>query len=67
MRTTLALLQVAHEVHQECTLGTEMYLQICRDYIDILLSPRHDLRSRLVLASKVFFPSFDCGIFGLTR
>ena len=46
MRTTLALLQVALEVHQECTFGTEMYLQICGYYTDNFLCPMHDLRSR---------------------
>jgi hypothetical protein len=37
------------------SLRWEMYLQICADYIDIFLSPRLDLRSRLALAAKVSF------------
>lgn len=32
-----------------------MYLEICADYIDIFLSPRHDLHSRIVKAGKVSF------------
>ena len=42
-------------MHRERTLGTEKYLEICANYIDIFLSPRLDLRSRLVLCSKVSF------------
>ena len=41
------------EDHQEHTLGTELYLKVCSNYIDIFLSPRLNLRSRIVLASKV--------------
>ena len=62
MRLILALYLVVPKVHQERTLGTEMYLQICKDYIDIFLSPKHDLRSRFVLALKVFL---DCGVSSL--
>ena len=43
------------EVHQERTLGTELYLEVCPNYIDIFLSPRLNLRSRIVLASKSGF------------
>ena len=43
------------EAHRERTLGTEMYLRICADYIDIFASPVLDVRSRVVLASKVSF------------
>ena len=48
-------MRVSEEGHSERTLGIEMYLQICADYIDMFLSPRLDLHSRVVLASKVSF------------
>jgi hypothetical protein len=54
-RDCLTRLCLLDDVHQERTLGTEMYLQICSDYIDIFLSEKFDLRSRVVLASKVSF------------
>jgi hypothetical protein len=54
-RDCLRRLCLLDDVHQERTLGTEMYLQICSDYIDIFLSEKLDLRSRVVLASKVSF------------
>ena len=41
--------------HRERTLGTESYLQICANYIDIFCSPRLDLRSRIVFCGKVSF------------
>ena len=43
------------EAHRERPLGTEMYLQICGDYIDIFALPVLDVRRRIVLASKVSF------------
>ena len=46
---------MSKDLHWERTVGTEMYLEICADYIDIFLSPRHDLRARLVKATKVSF------------
>jgi hypothetical protein len=46
---------MAPDVHQEQTLGTEMYLQICANYIDIFLSEKLDLKRRVVLTSKVSF------------
>jgi hypothetical protein len=62
-RDCLKRLRMAPDVHQERTLGTEMYLQICADYIDIFLSEKLDLKRRVVLASKVsFFLDFgSCG------
>jgi hypothetical protein len=54
-RDCLRKLYLLDDVHQERTLGTEMYLQICLDYIDIFLSEKLDLRSRVVLASKISF------------
>lgn len=54
-RNCLALLQTSKEVHQERTLGKELYLEVCGNYIDIFLSPTLNLRSRVVLASKVSF------------
>ena len=54
-RDCLAKLRMSKEVHQERTLGTELYLEVCSNYIDIFLSPRLNLRSRIVLASKVYF------------
>ena len=39
----------------ERTIGTSSYLEICSNYIDIFLLERLDLRSRVVLASKVSF------------
>ena len=55
VRQCLADLRSSPEAHRERTLGTEKYLEICANYIDIFLSPRLDLRSRLVLCSKVSF------------
>jgi hypothetical protein len=54
-RACLRELQIGQETHQERTLGTEMYLKICVDYVDIFLSVTLDLRARVVLASKVSF------------
>lgn len=55
VRTCLKDIRVGRDTHQERTLGTEMYLQICADYVDIFLSVSLDLRQRIVLASKVSF------------
>ena len=55
VRNCLHSLRVSSDLHRERTLGIEMYLEICADYIDIFLSPRHDLRSRIVKAGKVSF------------
>lgn len=55
VRKCLQLLRDSDDVHRERTLGTEKYLEICSDYIDIFLSPTLDLRSRIVIASKVSF------------
>lgn len=55
-RKVQACLKDLHEridVRHERSLGTEVYLCICADYIDIFFSKKHDLRSRIVLASKV--------------
>jgi hypothetical protein len=43
------------DIHQELTLATKLYMEICGSYIDIFLSITLDLRSRVVLASKVSF------------
>ena len=42
-------------MHRERTLGPEVYLEICADYIDVFLSPRHALQDRIVKAAKVSF------------
>ena len=42
-------------MNREQCLGTETYLQICAEYIDVFYSPTADLRARIVLASKVSF------------
>ena len=54
-RSCLQLLRTSRDAHQERTLGTEMYLQICADYVDIFLSLSLTLRERVVLAGKVSF------------
>ena len=54
-RTCLQELRTGRDAHQERTLGTELYLSICADYIDIFLSISLSLRERVVLASKVSF------------
>ena len=55
VRECLLKLRILKEVHQGRTLGTESYLEICANYMSIFLFPRLDLRSRIVLASKVSF------------
>ena len=55
VRCCLCSLRLSTDLHRERTLGTEMYLEICANYIDIFLSPRHDLRARIVKAGKVSF------------
>lgn len=55
VRNCLRALRLSTDVHRERALGTELYLEICADYIDIFLSPRHDIRSRIVKAAKVSF------------
>jgi hypothetical protein len=48
---------LAPDVHQERILAIELYLEIWDSYIDVFLSISLDLRSMVVLASKVpFFP-----------
>ena len=54
-RTCLHELRSGRDAHQERTLGTQLYLEICADYIDIFLSVSLTLRERIVLASKVSF------------
>jgi hypothetical protein len=54
-RSYLRELRVSRQLNQERTLDTEMYLQICSDYIDIFLSLSLCLKDRVVLASKVSF------------
>lgn len=55
VRDCLRRLRSAEDVHMERTVATEMYLEICADYIDIFLSPRDDLVARIVKAAKVSF------------
>ena len=55
VRDSLKRLQSDRDAHQERTLGTQMYLQIVSDYIDIFLSLSPTLRERVVLAAKVSF------------
>lgn len=55
LRQCLHDLKTSVNVHSERTLGTEMYLEIFSDYIDMFCSPSLDLRGRLVFASKVSF------------
>lgn len=64
MRDCLRQLRTTDDVHKERTLATEMYLEICADYIDVFLFPRDDLRARIVKAVR--FPFFlEFGNFGL--
>lgn len=42
-------------MHYERTLGLEVHLQVCANYIDIFLSISVDLKLRIVLACKVLF------------
>ena len=51
----MRLLRESPDIHRKRCLGTKTYLQICANYKDIFCSPIADLRSRLVLASKVCF------------
>ena len=51
----LVAMRNSPEAHRERTLDTEMYLQICSDYIDIFAFQKLDLRCRIVLAAKVSF------------
>ena len=54
-RTCLHDLRMGRNAHHERTLGTELYLKICIDYISIFLSISLSLRERVVLAAKVSF------------
>ena len=60
----LKMLRESKDVHQERTLGTEMYLEMCASYIDIFCSLSFGLRERIVLVAKVSF-SFGFGNCGL--
>jgi hypothetical protein len=51
----LEFLRIAGTLHQERTLGMEVYLEVCTNYIDIFCSNKFDLRSHIVMASKVSF------------
>jgi hypothetical protein len=46
---------MATDGHQERTLVTEMYLEICSSYIDFFLSVSMSLQERIVSAAKVSF------------
>lgn len=48
------------DVHHERALGTQLYLEICADYIDIFFSVKHDLRTGLFWHLKSLGSS-DCG------
>jgi hypothetical protein len=41
------------DVRHDRSLGTQLYLEVCGDYIDVFFSTKHDLKTRIVLASKV--------------
>ena len=59
VRECLWSLRLVNEVHQERTLATKLYLEVCIDYINVFLSINLlDLCNRVVLASKVFFSSY---------
>lgn len=66
VKNCFKLLYLILDVHNELILETKMYLEICSDYINIFLSPRLDLKLRVVKAGKVswFFClwSFDSSI-----
>ena len=55
VRSCLARMRDADYSHRERTLGTEFYLEICFNYIDIFYSAKLDFRSRIVLCGKVSF------------
>ena len=55
VQTCLARMRCSDYAQLERTLGTELYLEICSNYIDIFCSLRLDLRSRVVLSGKVSF------------
>lgn len=63
VRSCLARMRDGNYPRRERTLGTEYYLEICANYIDIFYSPRLDLRSRIVLCGKVSF-SFEFRDYG---
>lgn len=76
VRTCLQEMWSEGSVHQERTLGTEKYLETCANYVSVFCSPHLDLRSRLVLASKVsiffrfwklWFSHGDHGVMGNSR
>src|SRR5450759_4435948 len=53
--STLKKCRLRQDARVELTLGTEMYLTICGDYIDIFLNTTLTLRGRVVLCGKVSF------------
>ena len=52
---TLRLLRLRKDARVELTLGTELYMRICADYLDIFLNTTLSLRERIVLCGKVGF------------
>lgn len=52
---TLRMLRERPDAQRERTLGTEMYLAISADYVDIFMNSRMTLRDRIVLCGKVGF------------
>ncbi len=51
----LGMIRERDDVQAEQTLGTEMYLSICADYLDIFMNTSLTLRQRVVLCGKVGF------------
>jgi hypothetical protein len=55
VRNCLRQLRISSGHHGERTLGSETYLGICADYVDIFLFAKLSLYYRVVLAAKVLF------------
>jgi hypothetical protein len=55
VQNCLCQLRISSGHHGERTLGSETYLGICADYVDIFLSAKLSLYRRVVLAAKVSF------------
>lgn len=51
----LQMLRERQDTRIERTLGTEIYITICADYLDIFMNPCLTLRERVVLCGKVSF------------
>lgn len=57
------MLRERQDTRIERTLGTEIYIAICADYLDIFMNPCLTLRERVVLCGKVSF-FLDFGDYG---